>query len=269
MDFLNLTTKYWPNIFRLDNKVVVVSGVGLIGSEVVRGLAEAGATVVFTDINEEKGKKLEEEYKNLNLYLFFKKMDIANEESVDNFLEECVKKFGRIDAWVNMAWPRTEDYDVKESLFNFDTFKKNINMHLGGYYLTSLKVAEIMKKQKSGSIVNFSSTYGITAPDFSIYEGTEMTNKIHYAANKGAINMLTKYISTLYGSYNVRSNVLAPGGVFDNQPEPFITNYINKTPLKRMARPEDIVGPVIFLVSDASSYVTGHILMVDGGWTIW
>ena len=264
-----MTFKYWPNLFKLDNRVIIITGAGLIGSEVIRGLAEVGAKVIIGEIDEKLGKKIEKEYNGNNLDVIFRKLDIANEESVNSLMEFCINNFQRIDALVNTAFPRTKDWNDKELLYNFNSYKDNINMHLGGYYLTTIKAAEVMKKQKKGSIINFGSTYGIVAPDFSIYEGTQMTNKLPYAIIKGGINMLTKYISTLYGAYNVRANVLCPGGVFDNQPEPFVSNYIKKTPLKRMAKPEDLVGPVIFLISDASSYITGHILMVDGGWTTW
>lgn len=253
----------------LDKKVVVVTGAGLIGSAVIKGLAEAGAIVFIAEFNEKLGKDVELKFKKKKLNVIYKHIDITDERSIDAFLNEVINEFGKIDAWVNTAYPRSADWGKKTQLSNFNSWKENLNKHLGGYYLTSIKVAELMKGKKKGSIVNFGSTYGITAPDFSIYEGTEMTMPIPYAAIKGGINMLTKYISTYYGEYNIRANVIAPGGVFDNQPKSFVEKYSNKVPLKRMATPEEIVGPVIFLVSDASSYITGHILMVDGGWTIW
>jgi len=260
----------WPDLFKLDNKIIVVTGgAGLIGSKVVKGLTEAGGKVIISEINEHYGKKLECECKSNKLDAIFKKVDITKEESVDSLIEFCMEKFKRIDAWVNMAYPYTKDWDKKENLTNYSIWRKNVDMHLGGYYITSIKVAEIMKKQHYGSIVNFSSIYGVNAPDFSIYEGTEMTTPIPYPAIKGGINMLTKYIATYYGKYNVRANLIAPGGIFDNQPQLFVEKYIKKVPLNRMGKVEDIVGPVIFLVSDAASYITGHILMVDGGWSTW
>ncbi|MFX1363481.1 MAG: SDR family oxidoreductase [Promethearchaeota archaeon] len=256
-------------MFSLEEKVVIAIGAGLIGSEVVRGLAEAGARVIIGDIDEKIGAELETKLKKKNLEVFYKKINMSNEESVDNFFKFIIERYNKIDALVNMAWPKTEDYNNKEKLYDYETFTQSLKKHLGGYYLTSIKVAEIMKNQNYGSIINFSSIYGITAPDFSIYEGTNMTNKISYASNKGAINILTKYIATRYGENNVRANIIAPGGVFNNQPSKFVNSYNKKTPLKRMANPNDIVGPVIFLISNAASYITGHILLVDGGWSIW
>jgi len=264
-----LTNKIWPDCFKLDDKIVVVTGAGLIGSVVIKGLAEAGAVVIISEFNEKLGRNIELEFKKEELKVIYKHIDITSEESVEAFLKDVHNEFGKIDAWVNTAYPRSKDWGKKSQLLNFDSWKENLNKHLGGYYLTSIMAAELMKENHYGSIVNFGSTYGITAPDFSIYEGTEMTMPIPYAAIKGGINMLTKYIATYYGKFNIRANVIAPGGVFDNQPKSFVEKYTNKVPLKRMAKPKEIAGSVIFLVSDASSYITGHILMVDGGWTIW
>ena len=187
-----MTIKIWPDLFKLDNMVIVVAGAGLIGSNIIKALAEAGATVIIADINEEKGKKLAEDYKKENLNVLFKSLDITNEESIDKILDFCFKEFNRLDAWVNVSYPRTSDWGSKEQLTNYPSFIQNIDMHLGGYYITSIKAAERMKVHGGGCIVNFGSIYGITAPDFSIYEGTEMTNAIPYAAIKGGINMLTK-----------------------------------------------------------------------------
>jgi len=263
-----LTNKIWPDIFRLDNNVVVVTGAGLIGSKIIRGLAEAGAKVIISDINEDLGKKLENELKEDNLDVNFKKMDITREDSVDDFINICNQEFGGINALVNTAYPRTDDWGKRDQLLNYNSFKQNIKLHLGGYYLTSIKTAELMKKQGGGSIINLGSIYGISAPNFSIYEGTEMTTPIAYSAIKGGINMLTKYIASYYGKYQVRANVIAPGGVYDNQPDNFVSNYKKKVPLNRMASADDIVGAAIFLVSNASSYITGHILVIDGGFSI-
>lgn len=264
-----MTTKIWPDRFKLDGKIVVVTGAGLIGSIIIKGLAEAGAKVIMADINDKIGKKLEKTYKIDKLDVIFKKLDFTNEEEVSFLLNECMEKYGKIDGLVNTAYPRTEDWGTQESLTNYDSWKKNVEMHLGAYYITSIKVAELMKKKNQGSIVNFSSTYGVVAPDFAIYEGIEYLSPIAYSAIKGAVNMLTKYIATLYGKYNIRANVIAPGGVFNHQPESLVKGYNKRVPLERMASPEDIAGPVLFLISDAASYITGQVIMVDGGWTTW
>jgi NAD(P)-dependent dehydrogenase (short-subunit alcohol dehydrogenase family) len=127
----------------------------------------------------------------------------------------------------------------------------------------------IMKKHGGGSIINLASIYGIVAPDFSIYEGTELTMPVAYASIKAGIIALTKYIATYFGHDNIRANTVSPGGIYDNQPPSFVDKYSRKTPLGRMGNPSEIVGAVIYLASDASSFVTGHNLTVDGGWTAW
>jgi NAD(P)-dependent dehydrogenase (short-subunit alcohol dehydrogenase family) len=143
----------------------------------------------------------------------------------------------------------------------------NVNSHLGGHFLCCQKVAEQMKLQGSGSIINFASIYGVVAPDFSIYEGTTMTMPVAYSAIKGGIIALSKYLATYYAKDNIRVNCVSPGGVFDNQADNFVEKYLAKTPLGRMGTPKDMVGAVLYLASDASLYVTGFNLIVDGGWT--
>lgn len=126
-----------------------------------------------------------------------------------------------------------------------------------------------MKRLGGGSIINIGSTYGVVAPDFSIYEGTQMTMPAAYSAIKGGLITFTKYLAAYYGKDKVRANVVSPGGIFDHQPKSFVEKYSKRVPLGRMGEPSDVAGAVVFLASDASKYVTGHNLMVDGGWTAW
>jgi len=169
---------------------------------------------------------------------------------------------------VNSAYPRTKDWGNKFEEVTFESWKCNLNSQLGGCFLCCREAAAHMKK-RGGSIINIGSTYGVVAPDFSIYHGTDMTMPAAYSAIKGGLINFTRYLATYYGKHNIRANVVSPGGIFDKQPGIFVAAYSKKTPLLRMAKPSDIVGAVIFLASEASSYVTGHNLMVDGGWTIW
>jgi NAD(P)-dependent dehydrogenase (short-subunit alcohol dehydrogenase family) len=142
-------------------------------------------------------------------------------------------------------------------------------MHLNGYFLCCQQIAEQMKKQKKGSIINLGSIYGVVGPDFSIYAGSNTTMPAAYAAIKGGIINFTRYLATYYAKDGIRVNAVCPGGIYDNQPAVFVKKYAEKTPMGRMGYPEEIAGPVIFLASESSSYITGHILMVDGGWTVW
>lgn len=152
----------------------------------------------------------------------------------------------------------------------YQSVEKNLTMHLGGYYNCTQKIAMYMKNKspQGGSIINYSSIYGTVAPTFSIYNNTEMTSPSPYSLIKGGLNMMTKYFASYFGKYSIRVNCISPGGVKTDQNPDFIKNYERFTPLGRMANPDDLVGPTLFLASDISSYITGHNLLVDGGWTI-
>ncbi len=265
---MNLTEKIFPDRFSLENKTAVVTGgAGLIGKKLVLGLAQAGATVIIGEINKKKGMELEKEYVKKGLKVKWMKLDIANINSIKSLINETVKKYNKIDIWINCAYPKTSDFGDRFEDMTSESLNTNVNMHMNGYILCCQQIVEQMKKQKQGSIINFGSTYGVVGPDFSIYEGTNMTNSAAYAAIKGGIINFTRYLASFCGKHGIRVNAICPGGIFDNQLEIFVKNYEKKTVLGRMGQPEDIAGPVIFLASDAASYVTGHIFMVDGGWT--
>lgn len=259
----------YRDLFSCEGKVAMVTGGrGLIGKEIVRALDEFGARVYVADIRDpgsgEAGSQVGPAPSLRHLSL-----DITSEKSVEEAVATIVEREKRIDLVVNSAYPRTGDWGVSLEKVPFESWKENLNNHLGGYFLCCQKVAEIMKRQGGGALINLASTYGVVAPDPSIYEGTEMAMPVAYAPIKAGIIALTRYFATHYGAYNVRANSISPGGIFDGQPASFVERYALKTPLKRMGRPADVVGAVIYLASDASSYVTGHNLMVDGGWTAW
>lgn len=252
-------------IFSCSDKVAIVTGgCGLIGREFVRALNDFGATVYIADTDKEKAEKV---IGNNNVKYIY--LDITSESSIEEATAEIVREHGKIDILVNSAYPRTNDWGLRFEKIRVESLKQNLDDHLGGYFICCQKVAEHMKLQKSGSIINMASIYGVVGPDFSIYDGTEMTMPAAYAAIKGGIITFTKYLATYYGRYNIRANTVSPGGIFDNQKPAFVKNYSKKTPLGRMGLPNEIVGSVIFLASEASSYVTGQNLIVDGGWTAW
>lgn len=260
----------WPDKFLLGNKTAVITGgAGLIGKEIVKALAQAKANVIIADLDKKNGKKLERSLSEDGLNVSFKKLDITDEESIQETIDSAEKKYDGVDIWVNCAYPRTSDWGKRFEEVNYESLKKNVDMHMNGYFLCCQKIAEDMKNKGGGVIINFGSTYGVVGPKFDIYEGTEMTMPAPYAAIKGGIINFTRYLATYYASHNIRANVICPGGVYDGQDERFVKRYDENTPLGRMARPEEIAGPVLFLCSDAASYITGEVLMVDGGWTTW
>lgn len=266
MRCLSLTEQLFPDKFLLKNKIAVVTGgVGLIGKPVSIGLAQAGAKVYAADIDKKAGVKLENQDKNLKWI----ELDITDIKSINACIKKIVEKDKKIDIWVNCAYPRTSDWSDKFEDIKYESWKKNVDMHLNGYFLCCQQIAKQMEKQKSGSIINLISIYGVVGPDFSIYGNTGKTMPAAYSAIKGGINAFTKYLSTYLAKYGIRVNAICPGGIYDKQPKDFVKKYEEKTPMGRMGKPEDIAGPVIFLASDAASYITGHVLMVDGGWTAW
>lgn len=256
----------FPGKFSLKNKVAVVTGgAGLLGRPASIGLAQAGAKVYVADINKESGKKMEKENKNLKWI----ELDITDINSIKKCISRIIQDDKKIDIWVNCAYPRTSDWSEKFEDIKYESWKKNVDMHMNGYFLCCQQIAKQMKKQKHGSIINFSSIYGVVGPNFSIYDGTNKTMPAAYSAIKGGIITFTKYLATYYAKHGIRVNAICPGGIYDNQPNVFVKKYGEKTPIGRMGKPEEVAGPVIFLASDAASYITGHVLVVDGGWTAW
>lgn len=250
----------------LQKKVVVVAGgFGLIGKTLCQGFATCGATLVVADIagNPEFLKDL----KKINTRCAFFPFDITREGEIETFIKAVRNKYHRIDVFVNCSWPRTADWGKNVEEVPYASVKENLINQLGGYFYCTQKIALVMKKQKSGSIINFSSIYGVVGPTFSLYEGTNMTSAPAYALIKGGVNMMTKYFASYFGKYGVRVNAVSPGGVYRNEDPKFVARYNSLVPLGRMAAPEDLVMPVLFLASDGSRYVTGHNLLVDGGWT--
>jgi NAD(P)-dependent dehydrogenase (short-subunit alcohol dehydrogenase family) len=248
-------------------RAVITGGAGLIGREIAAALAQAGGRVLIADVNEEKGKGLVDELTRMDLRAEYAFFDIADIEHLKEEIASLRLRLGYIDVWVNSAYPRTSDWGNKVESISPESWRKNVDMHLNGYAMASKYAAEGMT-ERGGSIINFGSVYGVLGGDFSLYRGTEMTLPMAYAAIKGGIINLSRYLATYFGEYNIRINSICPGGVFDHQPEMFVERYVMKTPLKRMAQPEDVASAALFLASDAASYISGATIMVDGGWSI-
>jgi len=243
-------------MFSINDKVIVVTGgSGLLGKQMITSLRENGAIGISADISVQGGEN--------EIVL-----DITSENSLVDAIANILSTHGRIDGWINNAYPRTKDWGNKLEDVSIESWRLNVDMHLNGYFLCCKLVLEQMKKQGQGSLVNMSSIYGIVAPDFTVYEGTSMTMPVAYSAIKGGINNLTRYLAAYYGPYQVRVNSVSPGGIFDHQPDRFVKNYNSKVPMRRMGEGKDIVAAVHYLVADESSYITGHNLVVDGGWSI-
>jgi NAD(P)-dependent dehydrogenase (short-subunit alcohol dehydrogenase family) len=241
----------------LKNKVIAVAGgSGLIGREILKKIKASGAIAINADINVDN-----------NLDESNIKLDITDDQSIIDAINQIVSKFGKIDGWVNSAYPRTKDWGNKLESIDFESWRENIDWHLNGYFISSKLVTDQMVKQRHGSLVNLSSIYGMVGPDFTVYENSPMTMPVAYSAIKAGIINLGRYLASYYGKSGVRVNTVSPGGIFDYQPEEFLNRYNKKVPLGRMGEANEIAGPVVFLLSDSASYITGHNLIVDGGWT--
>jgi NAD(P)-dependent dehydrogenase (short-subunit alcohol dehydrogenase family) len=244
-------------MFSIKDKVIIVTGSsGLLGKNIVQSLRTQGGIVFEADI-----------YFN-EITTFCLHMDITDEEAVKDAMQKVLDLYGKIDGWVNNAYPRTKDWGNKLENIPIESWRQNVDMHMNGYFICSRIALEQMKIQKFGSLINMSSIYGITAPDFTVYNGTDMTSPAAYAAIKGGLLNLTRYFAAYYGPFQVRANCISPGGIFDHQPELFVNNYCNKVPMNRMGIPKDITPAIHYLLSDETSYLTGQNIIIDGGWSI-
>ena len=262
------------NIFDLSNKTIIITGAsGLLGSQYADGLSQYGANIVLADIDYDSCKSLakilNQKYGNS---VFPIKLDLTNQKSIKRMVSKCVKKFSKIDVLINNAafqGKPGKERQIKLEDLPTSIWNKAISVNLTGVFLSCQEVGKIMKKQKQGVIINIASTYGIVAADQRIYGSSGQNSAVYYAATKSAIINLTRYLASYWRGTGIRVNTLSPGGVKNNQGESFIKNYSNKTMLGRMAKKDEYVGAIIFLSSDASSYMTGSNLVVDGGWTAW
>ncbi len=244
---------------KLQNKVVVITGgTGFLGEYFSRALKDAGATVIATSKEEDAASPL----------------DVTSKESISSAFDRVIQEHGKIDVVINNAAidPKFDaNADANATLFeNYpeEMLKESLVVNLLGYTLVAQEAIRRMLPQKSGNIINVSSIYGVVAPDQSLYpEGTQ--KPVDYCITKGGVVMLTKYLATTYGSQGIRANTLTLGGVLKGHGKEFTDKYGAKTPLGRMANPEEVGGPIVFLASDASSYMTGANLIVDGGFTAW
>ncbi len=245
----------------LTDKVVIITGAeGLIGKEIVNEFRNHGSRIIRADITLET-KEITEKESSFHL-------DLCDNTSIKNLVDFTVQKYGRIDGLVNAAYPHTRDwgkYKFEET--PFEHWEENVKIQLNPVFFINQEVSKVMEQQKSGSIVNFGSIYGIVGNDFTIYEEYGGTSPAEYCAVKGGIINFTRYLASWLGKYAIRVNCVCPGGIFDNQREEFVRAYTHRCPMKRMGHPSDIAPLCLFLISDGSRYITGQIIAADGGWT--
>lgn len=263
-------------LYGLKNRTAILTGAsGLLGTQFSQALSAAGANVVLVDIESKKNKKLElilsQKYKTRPMTL---NLDISKKSAVEKLTKEVLKKFGKIDILINNAQFVPRNHPLRNAPFEFsplELWEKTIATNLTGLFLCCQEVGKVMVKQNHGVIVNISSIYGVVGADQRIYGKSKLNSPVSYAASKGAIINMTRYLAAYWHRKNIRVNSMSLGGVIDRSymNNDFIENYSNKTMLGRMANKNDYNGALLFLVSDASSYMTGSNLIIDGGWTAW
>ncbi|OGX12926.1 MAG: short-chain dehydrogenase [Omnitrophica bacterium RIFOXYB12_FULL_50_7] len=270
----------YKNIFDLKGRTAVVTGgVGILGKHFCEGLASFGAHVVVVDQLERDCSKfavfLAKKYRAKALGIG---CDVSSPLSVKAMVRRIVDEFGGIHILHNNAATKTDDlkaFFASTENYSLEEWRKVMAVNLDGMFLVAQAVGKQMTKQKTGgSIIQTASIYGVMAPDQRIYKGSRYQGRpintpAVYSASKAGVVGLTKYLAAYWAAKNIRVNALVPGGVESGQNKVFSRKYSARVPMGRMARADEMVGALIFLASDASNYVTGHVLMVDGGLHVW
>lgn len=254
--------------FSLKGRVALVTaGAGpLFGRSISTALAEAGATVITASRSRDRNEAFAAEMRGLGYDALGLDFDLENLSSIDALHSEIQSRFGRLDVLVNSALSRDGHigpFDTQTP----ETWQHAAQGDLAGLFRNCQRAVEAMQRQSSGSIINIASIYGVVSNDPALYEGTSMVQPPTYNFVKAGMINFTRYLACYYGESGIRANCVSPGGYFNNQPARFVERYAERVPLGRMMGHEDLQGAVVFLASDASAYVTGHNLLVDGGWT--
>jgi 2-deoxy-D-gluconate 3-dehydrogenase len=268
-----------PELFDLTGRTALVTGgAGLLGTEFCRTLAQAGAQVVIADIDGERAASLAETLSRHGSQAISVPTDVADQQSVKQMVETALSEFGSLDILVNSAVldpkfdPQHGGHTNSFEDYPLDAWNQALSVNLTGMFLCCQAAARPMLAQGGGVIVNLSSIYGLTAPDQRLYqlEGKPRQYKpVYYSVTKAGVIGLTQYLAAYYAGKNIRANALTPGGVYNDHDDDFVRAYSARAILGRMASKDDLNGALIFLASDASAYMTGANLVVDGGWTAW
>ncbi|MBK1963750.1 flagellin modification protein PtmA [Campylobacter novaezeelandiae] len=253
----------------LEGKIIFVVGAcGRIGKELCKAILKNKGIAVLADINEKALKDLKEElHKEFNQELLSLKLDITSKESLNDAILKTEQKYKKIDAFVNSSYPcgknwgKTPYYEL-----SYEELCENLNLHLGGFILASQEFVKYFKKQGYGNIINLSSIMGVYAPKFENYKNTSMQSSLEYSVIKAGINHLGVWLAKELFNTNIRVNTLAAGGILDNQPQVFLDAYRKCCASKGMLEASDLCGTLVFLLSDASKFITGQTLVVSDGW---
>ena len=275
------------DLFDIRGRVFILTGgAGLLGARMAPFLASCGAHVIVADLDEKRAQIVVDQVvadsATSSTRCLAIQTDISNPDAVKNLVETTQREFGRIDGLINNAAidPKFDANAQADAYghgafetFPLDAWNQSLSVDLTGSFLCAQAVAPFFHAQNRGVIVNVSSMYGVVAPDQKLYErdgsSTRSFKPVTYSVTKSAIIGFTRYLATYWGEKNIRVNALTPGGIFNDHDDEFTTRYNARVPLGRMANRDEMLGALLFLLSDASSYMTGANLVVDGGWTAW
>lgn len=273
-------SSHFRSLFDLNGKVAIVTGaVGILGQRFCRGLAEYGAKVAVVDLDESRCVELAEGLKrDCGVECIGISCDVSQPDSVSGMVRSVVDRFGAINILHNNAASKSDDLNAffaTTEAYSLKEWRKIMSVNIDGVFLVAQAVGIQMQKQGTGgSIIQTSSIYGLVSSDKRIYEGSfyldrQISNPAVYSTSKAAVVGLTRYLAANWGDAGIRVNALVPAGVESGQNDTFKMRYSARVPLNRMANGDEMVGALIYLASDASSYVTGHCLVVDGGLSAW
>ncbi len=265
-------------LFSMNEKIVLITGAcGFLGQEMASVFLQNNAKVIFTDLDTDKNKSIANKYVDAfkNSVWWFP-IDITKTEEIEQAVKVIYEKCKKIDVLINNAAidsPHSKENPVSFENYPLEEWKKMLDVNLTGAFLCSKIIGGKMAENAGGAIINISSIYGIVSPDQSLYKISEnektFTKSPAYGASKAALHNLTKYLAAYFGD-KIRANTLVLGGIKkESLEEKFQEKYSSRTPMKRMMDKKEIAGPILFLASDASSYISGAEIVCDGGFTIW
>lgn len=270
----DVKTNDTPDLFSLEGRVAIISGAaGLLGEQHAIALSDFGAHVVLVDLKPDVCEDRAGRLMASGVEAMALSCDVTQKNSWQAMLERVLSQFGRVDILVNNAAFTTEsrspNYDAPFPEFPLADWHQILEVNLTGTFLGCQVVGQHMLRQRSGSIINMASLYGVVSPNHRMYPGTGIHQPVAYSVSKAAVIALTRYLGTLWAEQGVRVNCVTPGGVNNKHSGAFTSRYAALSPIGRMADKEEMRGALVYLASSASAYCTGHNLVVDGGWTAW
>lgn len=250
-----------------DKNVVITGGCGLIGKALVKSFQERGARILVADIAKTEPEKFASEF---DKNVWGVDSDVSTAEGVKNLLDEAISKLGKVDVLINNHQFKPQGFlEAQAENFPEELWDDILGVNLKGTFLMCRDFGNHMLENGKGSIINFASTYGVVSSNPALYADNSMGNPLAYTASKGGVIALTKYLGSYWAKRGVRVNAVTPHGVWNNHEDEFVRRFSAMSPMDRLSQADEVVGGVIYLASDASSYVTGSNLLIEGGWTAW